>query len=111
MKTREYVFVLGVMLCLPGCRLLSREVACYRDLDCPQDAGISFCERPSTEADAGVGRCIVEDPNPPVAAIDGGPLVVFPDAGEADDAGDDENAEPQQGEEGLTDAGSGDDAG
>lgn len=111
MRASLYAIVVGCTLCSAGCRLLSRDVACYRDLDCPQDAGISFCERPAEEPDAGVGRCVAEDPDPPTDTEDGGPLVTFPDAGEADDAGAAGELPTSDELDNVGDAGFGDEAG
>lgn len=44
--------VVLVMLSSTACRLVSREVACRRDRDCPLDAGMSYCT--SWDADAGL---------------------------------------------------------
>lgn len=48
---------------LPSCRLVTREVACVRDRDCPDapDGGIPYCTRWS-DWDAGVGVC-TDDPD------------------------------------------------
>lgn len=70
---------------LGSCRILSREVACLRDHDCPRDAGLDFCDRPAG-ADAGPGVCVEEDPTPPSADDDDddGGFPFFPDAGVPD---------------------------
>lgn len=52
----------GAGLLLPSCRLITREVACARDRDCPDhpDGGIPYCTR-WLDWDSGVGVC-TDDP-------------------------------------------------
>jgi hypothetical protein len=47
-----FAVVVTVMMTSSACRLVSREVACRRDRDCPLDAGMSYCT--SWDADAGL---------------------------------------------------------
>ncbi len=68
---------------LSSCRLLSREVACSRDGDCPRDVGLGFCDVPE-DADGGVGVCVEVDPSPPQDDDDAGPGFVIPDGGLSD---------------------------
>ncbi len=54
--------LLLLLLALSGCRLLSGEIACRLNRDCPRDVGRAFCDAPG---DGGVGRCVADDPSPP----------------------------------------------
>lgn len=81
------VVVTGLLLSLAGCRMLSREVACRRDRDCPKDAGMNYC----TAVDDDAGVCTDDEDargegRPPDAGspTDSGVLV---DGGGAADAG------------------------
>jgi hypothetical protein len=75
--------LLLALAALPGCRLISGEVACERDRDCP--GSVRFCQ----VSDAGVGLCVEEDPDPEPLNTDAGFDIPFPDAGApAPDAGD-----------------------
>lgn len=92
-RARSPLVVLVVLLAggtllssLAGCRLLSREVACRRDRDCPKDAGMNYC----TAVDDDAGVCTDDEDargegRPPDAGTtsDGGAL----DAGGAPDGG------------------------
>jgi hypothetical protein len=82
------IVVYALALSASSCRILTREVACYRDGDCPQDVGLGFCDVPE-DSDGGPGVCVSEDPRPPTN--DDGEDAAFPflDAGPSD-AGDDE---------------------
>jgi len=55
------MLLLATSLAVPGCRLLTGEVACARDRDCPDDAGIDFCD---AEGDGGAGTCVEVDVTP-----------------------------------------------
>lgn len=59
---RAALLLLALPLIAGACRILTGEVACTRDRDCPEDAGISFCDAPET--DGGVGTCVEVDPTP-----------------------------------------------
>lgn len=87
-RARSLLLVVVVLgLASSSCRILSREVACFRDGDCPRDAGLDYCDVPE-DSDGGPGVCVEADPTPPRDDDDnddaGPPL--FPDAG-APDAG------------------------
>jgi hypothetical protein len=60
---RKRLLTAGLLLVVlaPGCRLLSQEIACRRDRDCPKDVGFDFCDSPG---DGGAGVCVDVDPNP-----------------------------------------------
>jgi len=92
-KNRSPIVVLVVLLAggvlvasLSSCRLLSREVACRRDRDCPKDAGMNYC----TAVDDDAGVCTDDEdargegrPPDAGATADGGAL----DAGGGADGG------------------------
>lgn len=78
-----FVSVLALSLAVSGCRLLSQQVACLRDGDCPRDVGLGYCDRPQS-SDGGVGVCVAEDPDPPPPDDDGGTSFPFLDAGPRD---------------------------
>lgn len=81
------VVVSSLALSASSCRILSREVACFRDADCPRDAGLDFCDV-SEDSDGGPGVCVGENPRPPGNEDnDDGGLPFFPDAGPADAGG------------------------
>lgn len=84
------VVLVMLVVSASSCRILSRDVACLRDGDCPRDAGLDFCDRPEGP-DAGAGVCVEEDPTPP---------------GDGDDDDDDDGGSPLFPDGGFPDAGS-----
>lgn len=75
-RTCGLLFFVVMVVGTSSCRILSQDVACRLNRDCPRDVGLGFCDLPE-DSDGGVGVCVGEDPDPP-APRDGGDGVPFP---------------------------------
>lgn len=89
-RARLLVAVLLLLATASSCRLVSGEILCRRDRDCPDDlpdAGELFC----TSWDAGIGTCTTDDAYDGdfiVELTDGGlDVPAFPDGGVPGDGG------------------------
>ncbi len=88
-RPRFWIALLLAGVCSVGaCQLLSGEVACDRDQDCPTDAGISFCTAWTNRGDGGAGVCTDDEAFEGDFKFDAGPDAGLSpgDAGVADGA-------------------------
>jgi hypothetical protein len=86
-RARLLVAALLLVASVASCRLLSGEILCRRDRDCPDDlpdAGELYC----TSWDAGIGTCTTDDEFDGDFIVDLGDggidVPVFPDGGSPD---------------------------